>query len=1163
MATTILIASYYRSGTSALSGALNLAGVDIVTTEEQNEHNPRGYFENPALARLDLELFRRLGRDWHDIRLMPEQWHERPDIGADTQRIVTELRDKHGASPLWAVKHPHLCRLLPIYEDAATRVGGSAPGIIHIYRDPWVVAHSQLKKNGLSRAHALLLWTSYVLDAERYARHLRRVVLDYELLVKDARQALRRIGSQLEIDFPRQSSQDWRNVSTFLTPHLRRSRPQGRDSTPQAVRRLVEDVWEAALGEAAPARFDELRERFKDECALLDELASSQLAVTAGLNTGFKKQRSQPEDTDHLGAEGSPLRPPERTDIAERQRLLHELAQQAPMPTIGIVVAVPAGRVESAFETARSIESQWHPPQAVRYLCADPDAPQRESWSRVDDSAGALTQALADQLPRLATDYVAIIDAGDRIEPDACARLSLFAKNCGQPALLYTDEIVANTKNPWIRHKPDFDIERLRSLHYLGGWLWYKTDFLRQGAALDGSLPGAEDFDVALRAFEAGQAVRRLPEALYARTPDSRRDRIPVDDVRTHAKRALSTHLSRCGAQPQATLHEGVVPGSFVVRHEPIPGKRISLVLLCNEAEASHGADLDPARLAQASEALGIDHMVCAAFGRNLDPEIDAALTNLDDRNPLPERLHVVRAEHEGQMLIDVAEQVGSDAVVLLSLNASTSDAHWLGHLQGKLYGNDQPVGMVGTRAHYPAPDGSQRLLGPLILGGGDGVGIIGLGRTADDPGPGGWLLGAHSVDGVAPPCLAIRGDLFKQLSINPTLSGAPLWLDLSLQVWQKDYRVVWDPSVDFACPDAPSYTRHTGEEIKAGNRALRRLWGCSSTRHHPMLALQGDNLTPLGNPGLCAPAPRGRPHALLSGTVAGAEYAVEWLRAARMSAELTASWSAEPVAITEVRRLAPEAWLRINPETPVTAVDAPPWQALYTRPPAQMTPLRAIGEQTQRSFATSPTLASALRKRSHNRLRPELILPRLPARLWSDFSSAETIGRHQLRVLWVDEGEPPDWIVELLNIRQIQWFVVEGGHRHYDGPIATFERPSDENGWYELFRTVSPHAVIRPAQDATWMDCQLLLRGGAASAALYADPRLHWPDALPVTGVASRFDDWRRALERMRSDPEALCDAGRRARDAVEQVGWIEDDAVADMLLINDWPHKHLRHEA
>jgi hypothetical protein len=283
---------------------------------------------------------------------------------------------------------------------------------------------------------------------------------------------------------------------------------------------------------------------------------------------------------------------------------------------------------------------------------------------------------------------------------------------------------------------------------------------------------------------------------------------------------------------------------------------------------------------------------------------------------------------------------------------------------------------------------------------------------------------------------------------------------------------------------------------------------------------------------------------------VDGADYAVECLRSARMAGQLTAGWAQEPVAITELCRLKPDAWMRINPATAIDAPDAPRWQALFTRAPAAGTPLKAIGEQAWRSYATSPTLVSAIKKLSYNRLQPEFVLPRLPARLWRGFGDGDPVGRHRIRLLWIDEGNGPDWIVELMNtIPGVQWFVVESDQRHYDGPIATFKRPTDEGDWFEIFRAIAPHLLIRPAHTATWMDCQMLLRGAAASAALLVDPRLHCPEEIPVIRVSPRYDEWRRTIKRIQDDPERLAEHGRQARAGIERLGWIEDDDIGKML--------------
>ena len=88
--------------------------------------------------------------------------------------------------------------MLPLYEKAA-RQAGTECFAIHIFRDPWAVAASQARKNNLSRAHALVLWASYVTDAERLARHLQRAWLTYEDLMATPAVVLKRVERALGI----------------------------------------------------------------------------------------------------------------------------------------------------------------------------------------------------------------------------------------------------------------------------------------------------------------------------------------------------------------------------------------------------------------------------------------------------------------------------------------------------------------------------------------------------------------------------------------------------------------------------------------------------------------------------------------------------------------------------------------------------------------------------------------------------------------------------------------------------------------------------------------------------------------------------------------------------------------------------------------------------
>ncbi len=197
MSDAIFIVGYYRSGTSALSGALQRAGVKFYNEANPNEHNPLGFYEIPELIELDVELFNRLGVDWTDVRGLPDGWTERADLAPLLTRLDDSLRRRFTQEDrLWGLKHPHLCRTLPLYERAAKQAGHK-PHVVHIFRDPWTAASSQSRKNGLSRAHALLLWLSYATDAERQARHLPRSWLTYHDLLAQPATQLRRIEAEL------------------------------------------------------------------------------------------------------------------------------------------------------------------------------------------------------------------------------------------------------------------------------------------------------------------------------------------------------------------------------------------------------------------------------------------------------------------------------------------------------------------------------------------------------------------------------------------------------------------------------------------------------------------------------------------------------------------------------------------------------------------------------------------------------------------------------------------------------------------------------------------------------------------------------------------------------------------------------------------------------
>ncbi len=132
-----------------------------------------------------------------------------------------------------------------------------------------------------------------------------------------------------------------------------------------------------------------------------------------------------------------------------------------------------------------------------------------------------------------------------------------------------------------MRHKPGWDVTRLRQAAYIGDWVWYGARAVQRLGGFDPARAGAEEFDLQLRLAEAGAKVERVPEALFTRSPQSRRDDIRADVFCARAAEAVQAHLQRAGlpAEVQNRQHLGLFHHMRMVAD---PGT--SIIMLCDGA---------------------------------------------------------------------------------------------------------------------------------------------------------------------------------------------------------------------------------------------------------------------------------------------------------------------------------------------------------------------------------------------------------------------------------------------------------------------------------------------------------------------------------------------------------------------------------------------------
>lgn len=198
----LLILGMHRSGTSAVTGALALRGVYLgQDLMPPGPDNPRGFWEHAGVVAIHERLLEALDRRWDDLRAMPAGWLSHPATAQARDELRALLQAEFGGQPLWAVKDPRLCRLLPLWLPLLEALGVSAKAVV-VARDPREVAASLEVRNQWPQALSRELWLRHIASALLEGAALPRCVLAYPCLLADPVGALDGVFDALGVQPP-------------------------------------------------------------------------------------------------------------------------------------------------------------------------------------------------------------------------------------------------------------------------------------------------------------------------------------------------------------------------------------------------------------------------------------------------------------------------------------------------------------------------------------------------------------------------------------------------------------------------------------------------------------------------------------------------------------------------------------------------------------------------------------------------------------------------------------------------------------------------------------------------------------------------------------------------------------------------------------------------
>ena len=240
----LFILGMHRSGTSALTRLVNLCGVSLGTKLlPPQEDNITGFWEHEEFKEVHDQILTELGRNWQDIRPMPDNWLDHPSKPQWKQKIAYILDHDFDNSAIIAIKDPRMCRLLPLWQEVLEERQTTGK-VIQIFRMPDEVAGSLKKRNKFGNGHSYLLWLLYHLEAEKFSRHMPRAFIEYEDLLADPIVSLDKIASQIQLTWPHKPKTVKKEIQEFIIPDLRHHETKSLAKDPQ-IQSWIKDCLKA------------------------------------------------------------------------------------------------------------------------------------------------------------------------------------------------------------------------------------------------------------------------------------------------------------------------------------------------------------------------------------------------------------------------------------------------------------------------------------------------------------------------------------------------------------------------------------------------------------------------------------------------------------------------------------------------------------------------------------------------------------------------------------------------------------------------------------------------------------------------------------------------------------------------------------------------------
>jgi GT2 family glycosyltransferase/glycosyltransferase involved in cell wall biosynthesis/trans-aconitate methyltransferase len=526
----------------------------------------------------------------------------------------------------------------------------------------------------------------------------------------------------------------------------------------------------------------------------------------------------------------------EKHQLTESQAQYHAermMTEWRVNPGFHLLLPFQKGEEAALADTLDSLSQQLYSGWGLSVVSQQPspggsfDELEMVEWVQVE---GDLMQGINAVLSDSSTDWVALIAAGDRLAPDALISCGDYINLHPQAELLYIDEDWLDDNgqryNPLF--KPEFNLELLRSMPYLGAFLPVRRELLQSlgGYAVE---PGVAQYDLALKLAERAEradaeTLLHIPKVLLHRQDRYQlaRDEAAVVEARCQV---LLAHLQRCDID--AKVQNGISFGTFFVDYPLLSEPLVSIILPFRDLEGITKPAINT--LLETSSYANFELLLVDNGSR--EPSLLEFVRQLERNDSRVRLLHDDAPFNYSAICNRAVQQAQGDYLLFLDSDTMVVLSNWLERLLAQAL--RPQVGVVGPRLIYT----SERIESAgLVLGMGGDASSPFVGISMREDGYMGRLQVAQEYSAVSGSCLLIRRELFDQVGgLDEQHFGVRYSdVDLCLKVKAAGYKVIWTPFaslVHFGRQTIHSYADNSFVEMVA--RSQEAL----VSRHLPALA--------------------------------------------------------------------------------------------------------------------------------------------------------------------------------------------------------------------------------------------------------------------------------------------------------------------------------------